>query len=62
METKLGKIEKFIDEMNIEEINESAQALLLTGDDSFGGSNDGCTNSTDCTSGSNKNCQNTGSC
>jgi hypothetical protein len=35
MNKKFGKIEKFIESMEIEEINENAQAFLLVGDESF---------------------------
>ena len=54
METKLGKIQEFMDSMKAEEISESEQALLLNGDN-FGGANESaCHNWNDCTGSSNK--------
>lgn len=58
---KFSKIEKFIESMDVEEVNESAQALLLAGDE-FGGANTECKNTNDCTSGSNTGCTNTNQC
>ena len=61
---KFGKIEEFIESMDVEEVNESGQALLLV-EDVFGeGFNLGYCPNEDC-SGSGVNvgyCPNTGTC
>lgn len=58
---KLGKIRDFIDSTNAEEINGSEQLKLFTGSE-FGGLNEDCTNTGDCTSGTNKGCTNQDVC
>jgi hypothetical protein len=69
---KLGRIEKFIESLDIEDVSENKQTLLLIGD-MFGSSgsfnvfcigdipNNGCTNWTVC-EGVNQSCTNTGIC
>jgi len=61
---KFSKIEKFIESMDVEKVNESAQALMLAGDEFGAGTNmNACVNPGDCTGASNgSGCQNTGTC
>lgn len=57
MATKFEKIEKFIESINVDEMNENEQALMLAGNDLFGGSNSTniafCTNRNNCEDSSN---------
>jgi len=60
---KFGKIEKFIESMEVEEVNESAQALLLV-EDVYGGSgtNQNCNNAFYCTGDNSGTCTNSFIC
>jgi hypothetical protein len=62
---KLGRIEKFIESLEVEEISEHAQAMLLVGSETGvfgGGANEDCSNSNSCTDSINIGCSNSKDC
>lgn len=64
MESKFGKMKSFVDSLDLSEVEESEQALLLTGHDAMGGSgsNSYCYNYSSCSGSSNGGCHNSFGC
>lgn len=59
----LGKIKSFVESLEKSEVEMNEQALLLSGEDVYGlGTNNGCSNPNNCTSGNNISCHNGNIC